>query len=504
MLLRIKTRLHTQLRSVPRIYQLAGRLSRRAGVNAPLISRQMKRSNVMSRTTIVITALVLIAPVAAFFLIKRTTFDGNVTIGETLSQNGFVEIKPPSTLVPPGTWVTVLNPTPLHLSIICTPQNSLGLVDAIPLCKSVSADAQMLSKLNGSFELESSGLADVKGNAKFREVKTISFQLKNIRVVELPDEVVMQGLQNRVPHCREAIKFRVDNKQQVSMVKAVLIADVDYRVEFNRKLDSATEADLKKQLALEMDFRLGTGENGSTSIIGRDLIWGIREDPRLARVGLGLPATGGTPISPALAGKGAVTQISQVESKRREFTKEQTVVAHPVLPLRQSSAMSCWATVYAMMKSWRDESALSVKSVVSDLGTPWDDYYVKDTGLPGGKEKEFVEAVGMETKPPANYTLQAYVDMLREHGPLWIIMGDGISSHALVLVGIYGKYETADKEAYEKTTVEFIDPLTGTYHYESALEFAHKFESEPRWLVDRHLDDITLRDQILYWPRPSH
>lgn len=454
----------------------------------------------MSRKVIIISALVILIPVAVFVFVKQK-FEGDVSIGETLSQYGFVELKPPSTLVPPGTWVTVLNTNPLHLGIICTPESSLGLVGTDQLGVSSSADSEIISKLSGSFDLGAKALAKIKGESKFAEVRKISFQLKNIRVIELADEVVMRGLQQRTQPCREAILFRIEGKESVSMVKSVLIADVDYRVEFNRELESRTEADLKKQLALELDLRLGAGEDGSSSLVGRDLIWGIREDARLAKVGLGLPATGGVDDSTdSLSGKGAVTAISLLESQRMTFALDDAIVSYDVQPLLQTSAMSCWLTVYTMMKSWKDNSPLSVRAVVAGLGEPWDDYYLKDTGLPGGKEKEFVDEVGMESKPPANYTIKAYVDMLREHGPLWIITGDGISAHARLLVGIYGNPEAAGVRAYEETTFEFIDPLSGTHLYESGLDFARKFESEARWLVDGKLDDVELRDQILYWP----
>lgn len=93
-------------------------------------------------------------------------------------------------------------------------------------------------------------------------------------------------------------------------------------------------------------------------------------------------------------------------------------MSYDVPPLRQTSAMSCWAAVYAMMKSWKDSSPLSVKGAVATLGEPWHDYYLKDNGLRSGKEKEFVGVVGMGSKPLANYTIDAYVEMLREHGPL--------------------------------------------------------------------------------------
>lgn len=79
------------------------------------------------------------------------------------------------------------------------------------------------------------------------------------------------------------------------------------------------------------------------------------------------------------------------------------------------------------------------------------------------------------------------------------ITGDGISAHARLLVGIYANPEAEGVTARE-TTFEFIDPLSGTYRYESGLDFAYKFEAEVGWMVEEKRDDWALRCQILYWP----
>ena|ERR1700722_16561714 len=103
----------------------------------------------------------------------------------------------------------------------------------------------------------------------------------------------------------------------------------------------------------------------------------------------------------------------------------------------------------------------------------------------------------MELEPPANYTLTAYIEMLRSCGPLWIITGDGISAHARLLVGVYGKELTENANTYQNTLFEFIDPLSGTYEYESAMAFSEEFEREARVTTDQ----VQLRWQILHWPR---
>ena len=105
----------------------------------------------------------------------------------------------------------------------------------------------------------------------------------------------------------------------------------------------------------------------------------------------------------------------------------------------------------------------------------------------------------MSTLPPANYTIDAWVEMLTTHGPLWIVTGDGISSHARLLVGLYGNVKGEGIAAYEESVFEFIDPLTGTFEYESGLDFSLNFEQEARWLIDGKFDDIELRHQVLFF-----
>lgn len=281
------------------------------------------------------------------------------------------------------------------------------------------------------------------------------------------------------------------------MVKSVLIADVDYRVEFTHRLSAEAEAEVRKKVALDLDLRLSSGQDGLSTIVGRDLIWGIRSDENLASFGLNLPSTGGlTESNNILSKTGSVEKII-FEQNRQKFPLEDVVASLNVQPLRQPSPMSCWATVYAMMKSWKEQKPISVTEAVSQLGAPWDDYYLSEKGLPGGEEKAFVKAIKMRSEPPANYGIEAYVEMLRERGPLWIITGDGISSHARLLIGIYGDWKAVGIDAYKKTVFEFIDPLTGTHRYESGLEFSENFEKEARFLVERKLDDVRFRDQIL-------
>ena len=75
-----------------------------------------------SRYLVVGVALSVVAVVLAGYLLLRPR-PAN-TIGAVLTDNGYVELRPPSNLITPGAWVQVLGSDPLRLSIICEPQEA--------------------------------------------------------------------------------------------------------------------------------------------------------------------------------------------------------------------------------------------------------------------------------------------------------------------------------------------------------------------------------------------
>ena len=86
---------------------------------------------------------------------------------------------------------------------------------------------------------------------------------------------------------------------------------------------------------------------------------------------------------------------------------------------------------------------------------------------------------------------------------LWITLGDGLNSHALLLVGVYGTSAQETTAAYNTAVFEFIDPMTGSYTYRPADEFMSEFEREAAIVVNDATDDIDLRWQIIHWPPVS-
>lgn len=172
---------------------------------------------------------------------------------------------------------------------------------------------------------------------------------------------------------------------------------------------------------------------------------------------------------------------------------DKNLIYYDIESIKQPSSMSCWATVYTMMFSWKHGESMDIEQAISKLGEPWMSYYKSDTGLPGGQETEFANSAGLKKEPPANYSLDGFLKMLKNHGPLWIATGDGIMSHARLMIGASG-----DK-SYQNTKFTFIDPQTGEYNQQQALKFFEDFEKEARFIVNNKRSTISLRWQIIHW-----
>jgi hypothetical protein len=184
---------------------------------------------------------------------------------------------------------------------------------------------------------------------------------------------------------------------------------------------------------------------------------------------------------------------------RKRFPNKKTFARIELAPLKQRTDMSCWATVYAMMKAWKDSRPWSVADAIQELGLPYTDYLARDVGLPAGHELAFVRRVGMFAEAPANYTLKGFIEMIIKHGPLWIIVGDGISSHAVLLTGVYGSSGAETITAYRDALFEFVDPRNGLFAYEPALEFMSRFEKEAGIVMSSGNSNLELRWQVLHW-----
>ena len=114
-------------------------------------------------------------------------------------------------------------------------------------------------------------------------------------------------------------------------------------------------------LALELGAKLNSSDTTKTRLVGQGLVWGVRDDTVLASFGYSLPSTGGTPAQKSvLAGHGPIVAAEPTSLSRRTFLDKGPLAAYDVRPIKQPTSMGCWATVYAMLKSWKEGRDLTV------------------------------------------------------------------------------------------------------------------------------------------------
>lgn len=164
-----------------------------------------------------------------------------------------------------------------------------------------------------------------------------------------------------------------------------------------------------------------------------------------------------------------------------------------VPPIAQDKPMACWATVSAMMTSWRDNTVYSIADAASKIGARWRKMYDDDTGMAGADKPAFLAAAGLAAEPPANYTIERYETLLREYGPLWVTTNEGFGSpfsavHARIVVGISGDGTPTG------TMLDIVDPAGARTYTESFQTFVNKYEDDVRTIASPRI-------QIVHWAR---
>ncbi|MFG6432729.1 papain-like cysteine protease family protein [Roseateles sp. LYH14W] len=195
----------------------------------------------------------------------------------------------------------------------------------------------------------------------------------------------------------------------------------------------------------------------------------------------------------SIAAAAALLAAGGVHWLRRKDRLGPDIVRHAVPVLRQTGPMNCWAAVYAMLLSWKLSRTLTEQQAVAALGEPWAGLQRAGSGLPGGQELRFVAAAGLVAEPPASYMLEAFLDWLKFAGPIWVSTGDGLSSHARLLIGAVGDGK------FDSTKFIVIDPATAMESYEPLRTFFDDFEHEARAIVAAKTQ-VDLRWQIIHWP----
>jgi Papain-like cysteine protease AvrRpt2 len=131
--------------------------------------------------------------------------------------------------------------------------------------------------------------------------------------------------------------------------------------------------------------------------------------------------------------------------------------------LGQQKTKGCWATVAAMMVSWKRQTSYSPETVTSEAGSRYRTMYDSNMGLLPADKSAFLGALqpGMVSEPPQSYTVGGLLNLMMQYGLLWIATDapGTFSPHARILCGMRGDGTPAG------TNVDVIDPLGGGRRY---------------------------------------
>lgn len=145
------------------------------------------------------------------------------------------------------------------------------------------------------------------------------------------------------------------------------------------------------------------------------------------------------------------------------------VVPGLIIPVRQPSGMSCWAAMFTMMYSWRNNVSISIPNAVATLGQHYLNVLLADTGLSINDNRALAQAAGMTAEPLQNWTVEGWYRMLACHGLLWTSYawqsGERRGRHIIIFYGL--KTGPGDVQ-----NVLYVDPADGQKHemsFETAL-----------------------------------
>lgn len=213
--------------------------------------------------------------IGSALLVLTTTLTAScgTDLATTIKDMGHQELRPPTTLTPPGTIVVIREAAPIEVAVVCTQDEVIKRAD---LLTSRTQSVTLAEKTKTSFKLGAEYLAAYGIDLKETHLERVSLTLSNAEVLEISDAAIESGALELSASCRRAIAVRRAHHRTVGMVKSALKANVVYTLEFDDTVDVSGKATILSGLAIKLS---GTVESTRLSTIkGEGLYWGIRTD----------------------------------------------------------------------------------------------------------------------------------------------------------------------------------------------------------------------------------
>ena len=149
--------------------------------------------------------------------------------------------------------------------------------------------------------------------------------------------------------------------------------------------------------------------------------------------------------------------------------------------IAQDGPMTCWATVYTMLISWKRGYLMGIRESVAEVSEKYGRFYddglrsnPHPKGLPASEFGPFLQAANMQNQPMANLPIDEWENLLRAHGLLWIgtlnSLNPGAGLHSSIIEAIEGGGEATN------THFAIIDPDGGRQYRERFDTFLQKYE----------------------------
>ncbi|HKU76265.1 MAG TPA: papain-like cysteine protease family protein [Pyrinomonadaceae bacterium] len=148
-------------------------------------------------------------------------------------------------------------------------------------------------------------------------------------------------------------------------------------------------------------------------------------------------------------------------------------VRYNVELIPQQTGFSCWAAGFAMIVGWRDQVSINPSEIARATGY-WAQY---QSGL-HPEDTRVMSTWGFVAEPPQSYMIEAFVDLLRRFGPLWIASAEP-GPHIRVITGIHGD-GTPDgtilhiNDPWEQGMTVFNPNNRGSQYTETFTQFEEK------------------------------
>jgi GH24 family phage-related lysozyme (muramidase) len=144
-----------------------------------------------------------------------------------------------------------------------------------------------------------------------------------------------------------------------------------------------------------------------------------------------------------------------------------------VAPLQQPSPMTCWATVIAMMTSWKRQQSIAARDAIAPGGAEFLTKFDNNQALDAASAGRLYQALGLVAMQSLNPSIDGWDQYLRLYGPLYVDIGypQASMTHAVIVTGISGD-GTADG-----TTITYIDPGSGTVVNRKFGDFLAQYET---------------------------